>query len=257
MTTLIADCGQHHMGDIGLAFKYVDMLADCGVDVAKFQVHYPEDQPSRAEYWAKTGFSDREWVEIAAYTRSKDLEFCASPFSVRAVDLLEKIGQPFWKIASGQVTNIEMLKAIPDDGKNVLISDGLGTPEEIEVAEDSLDCSHLTYHMTCASSYPSKPEEIKHTRWSSEGTSDHSGTIWPSIYALAHSCNGGTYIEFHCIFDKSEDTPDAQSSLDPAQIKQVVEAREFFQKMGTEEYVPSEEMRSKYLYVKQSNGNPV
>ena len=244
MSVLISDIAQGHMGNFELACLYVDMLADCGVDVAKFQVHYPEDQPSRGDYWAKTGFSNQEWVDISTYTRSKNLDFVASPFSLRAVDLLNDIGQPFWKIASGQITNLDMIEKIAMLGQPIILSCGLCKRNELL---DTMDLCRKhgadACVMLCSSVYPTPPELCEASTGLS--ISDHSGTIWPSIHALA---NDAKYVEFHCTFDKSVETPDAESSLLPEQIKKVVEAKRFFEKMGTTPYSPSEEMRSKYLW---------
>ena len=124
--SIIAEIGNTHEGSLGLAKQFVKSAAETGVDAVKFQTHIfdSESLPSapnppyfkdetRKEYFERTVFSKDQWQKLKDYAE-KDcgVEFLASPFSNEAVDLLEAIGVQTYKIASGEVTNLPMLKKI-------------------------------------------------------------------------------------------------------------------------------------------------
>lgn len=240
MTKLIADIGQSHGGKIDLAFSAIETLAKIGVDYAKFQIHYPEDQPSRADHWEETGFTDEEWDRIAYHCKSCGIGFTASPFSIGAALLMSWLGVKVWKVASGQVTNIPMLEEIASlNPETVIISNGLGTNEEINKAHMVFISKKLyPTNMVCTSIYPTPPEDCQSA--SNTSISDHSGTPWPSIVACARYA---PYVEFHVGGGKDKD-----ASVSYQDVAQIVAARDFIAKMGTNAYKASQEMRDKYLW---------
>ncbi len=131
---IIAEVGLAHDGSLGAAHAYVDRLAKVGVDAVKFQTHiaaaessryedfrvnvFPQDK-TRPDYWRRTAFSKKEWCELANHARDAGLIFMSSPFSHEAVDLLMECGTPAWKVASGEVTNLPLLKHMADTGLNM------------------------------------------------------------------------------------------------------------------------------------------
>src|SRR5690606_1688192 len=110
---IIAEIGQAHEGSLGIAYSYIDALADTGVDAVKFQMHIAEAESSayepfrvnfskedrtRYDYWVRMGFTLEQWKELKEYTESKGLDFICSPFSLIAVGRLEQIGLSQYKI---------------------------------------------------------------------------------------------------------------------------------------------------------------
>ena len=115
---IIAEVGQSHEGKIKNVFKNIDLISKTGADVVKFQTHYADeestlDEPfrkkssikvkSRIAYWRKMEFSECDWKKIKKYCEKKNLIFLSSPFSLKAIKVLRKIGMKFWKIGSGEI----------------------------------------------------------------------------------------------------------------------------------------------------------
>lgn len=242
-TFIIAEIAQAHDGSLGILHSYIDALADTGVDAIKFQTHIAEAESSaqepfrvnfsyedrtRYDYWKRMEFSPEQWKGIKAHCDEKGLEFMSSPFSLKAVDLLEELGVKRYKIGSGEVSNLLLLEKIAKTGKPVILSSGLSDWSELEQAvnflkEQKIDISVLQ----CATSYPAPPEswglnvlqELKESFGVKIGFSDHSGEIYA---CLAASALGAEILEFHAVFDKRMFGPDATSSLTISQIEELV-----------------------------------
>jgi N,N'-diacetyllegionaminate synthase len=241
---LIAEIGQAHDGSLGLLHSYIDALKDTGVDAVKFQTHIAEAESSsfeqfrvkfsyvdatRFDYWKRMSFTPEQWAGIKAHCEDNGMEFMSSPFSNAAVDLLEKLNVKRYKIGSGEVTNLLMLQKIARTGKQVILSSGMNSYEEIDEAVKVLKAHHCDISiLQCTTAYPTQPEqwglnvlgELKQRYGVPVGFSDHSG----SIYAcLAAASLGAELLEFHVVFDKKMFGPDASSSLTPAEIRQLAE----------------------------------
>src|SRR5690242_5565364 len=108
---VIGEVALSHDGSLGLAHKFVDAIADAGADAVKFQTHiaaaestpaepfrvkFSRQDASRYDYWRRMEFSEDEWRGLAEHCAQRQVLFVSSPFSVEAVDLLERVGQPFW-----------------------------------------------------------------------------------------------------------------------------------------------------------------
>ncbi|RYG85739.1 MAG: hypothetical protein EON58_22610 [Alphaproteobacteria bacterium] len=119
---IIAEVGSVHDGSFGNALKAIEAAANCGADVVKFQTHIAEaetlknapnppyfQEESRFDYFRRTGFSLEQWKRLKAKAADCGAEFLSSPFSLEAVDLLEQLDVPAYKIPSGEVTNIPLL----------------------------------------------------------------------------------------------------------------------------------------------------
>src|SRR5690242_20837270 len=117
---VIGEVALSHDGSVGLAHAFVDAIANAGADAVKFQTHIAaaESTPSepfrvkfsrqdktRYDYWKRMEFTEDGWQGLADHARERGLLFLSSPFSIEAVDLLERIGVPLWKIASGETSN--------------------------------------------------------------------------------------------------------------------------------------------------------
>lgn len=242
MTELIAEIGQAHDGSLGMVYAYIDTLADCGVNTVKFQMHIAEAESSllepfrvkfskqdttRYDYWKRMSFSFEQWKGIKKHTEDKGMKFLCSPFSIEAFEWLEKLGVDRYKVASGELSNYLLLDAISETGKQVIISSGMSTYNEIERAFKRFNIAKVEL-MQCTTAYPTPPEliglnmiaELKNRFKVPVGLSDHSGDIYSG---LAASALDAAHIEFHVAFHKGQFGPDTLSSLVPSQVKQLVE----------------------------------
>lgn len=230
---IIAEFGSVHDGSFGNACKLIEAAAKSGADVVKFQTHIAEaetllDAPSpiyfkgepRYEYFKRTSFSKKQWIELKNVCNINGVKFLSSPFSIEAVDLLEEIGVDIYKIPSGEVTNTPMLELISKTGKTVILSSGMSNYEELDKSYEILKhCSDLVI-MQCTSEYPCPPEriglnvlsELKKRYNVKVGFSDHSMGYAASFAAAAL----GTYvIEKHFTFSRLMYGSDASISMEP------------------------------------------
>lgn len=245
---LIAEIGQAHDGSLGILHSYIDAVAETGVDAIKFQTHIAEAESSihepfrvkfsyqdatRMDYWARMGFSLDQWKEIKAHCEEKNLEFISSPFSNAAVDLLEELGVKQYKVGSGETSNYLILRKIAETGKPIILSSGMSSFAELENALAFLSKYNSDVSvLQCTTSYPTTAEnlglnviaELKEKFGVKVGFSDHSGNIYSGLAAVSL---GAEILEFHAVFDKRMFGPDATSSLEIDQIKQLVEGTRY------------------------------
>tara|TARA_R100001369_G_scaffold76431_2_gene105577 strand:+ start:399 stop:1394 length:996 start_codon:yes stop_codon:yes gene_type:complete len=242
---IIAEIGQAHEGSLGLALSYIDALAETGVDAVKFQVHIAEAESSefepfrikfsqqdktRFDYWKRMEFSLEEWKFLKQRCDEKGLEFLASPFSNAAVDLLEELGVKRYKIGSGEVSNFLLLEKIAKTGKPVIISSGMSSFEELDKTVEFLKERKVALSvLQCTTAYPTESEnyginvikQLADRYRVAVGYSDHSARPETCIAATAL---GAEILEFHAVFDRRSFGPDASSSLELDEIKQLVKA---------------------------------
>ncbi len=240
---IIAEIGQAHDGSLGLAHSYIDALAETGIDAVKWQTHIAEAESSvhepfrvnfsfedktRMDYWKRMEFTFPQWKGLKEHCEEKGLEFLSSPFSNAAVDMLEELDVKRYKVGSGEVNNYLMLEKIAKTKKPIILSSGMSSFEELNNTIEYLkgfgnDLSLLQ----CTTAYPTSPEnwglnvigEMKSRYNLPVGFSDHSGEVYACLAATAL---GATTLEFHAVFDKRMFGPDAKSSLEIGQIKELV-----------------------------------
>lgn len=249
---LIAEVAQAHEGSLDMAHAFVDVVASAGADAIKFQTHiaaaestrdepfrvpFSRRQETRFDYWQRMEFSAEEWAGLAAHADERGLVFLSSPFSVEAVRLLAAIGMPAWKIGSGEVESDDVLDAIAEAPAPVLLSTGMSTWDEITRAVARVRQRGLSLCLLqCTSRYPTPLEEVGLNVLGEfarrfevpVGLSDHSGTVWPSVAALAR---GASAIEVHVTLHPKAFGPDVPASLTPEQIAYIAEARNAFSRM--------------------------
>jgi N,N'-diacetyllegionaminate synthase len=239
----IAEIGQAHEGSLGLAHSYIDALVLTGVDAIKFQVHIAEAESSefesfrvkfsyedatRFDYWKRMEFSIEQWQELKNHCEDKGVDFLASPFSVAAVNLLNRLGVNAFKIGSGEVTNWLMLEHIARTGKQIYLSSGMSSWQELDETVKFLAQyeSPLTI-LQCTTAYPTLPHqwglqiipELKRRYNCPVGYSDHSGDIFACLGATAL---GADVLEFHAVFDKRMFGPDAPASITINDIEKLI-----------------------------------
>ncbi len=252
---IIAEIAQGHDGSLGIAHAYIDAVSKAGADAIKFQTHIAEAESTpkepfrvnfsyqdktRFDYWKRLEFSEAQWKGLADHTRERGLLFLSSPFSSEAVELLDRIGVPAWKVASGEITNMAMLDRIVATGKPVLLSSGMSRLAEIDRVVERLRRAQLDFAvMQCTTAYPCPPEKVGlnmlgvfRERYPDAfvGLSDHSGTIFPG---LAHAANGMDVLEVHVTFSREMFGPDVAASLTTAELRILVEGVRFIEKMRT------------------------
>lgn len=240
---IIAEIAQAHDGSIGILHSYIDALSKTGVDAIKFQTHiaaaessiyepfrvkFSKQDTTRFDYWKRMEFSLEQWKNIKQHCDDVGLEFMSSPFSNKAVDLLEKVGIKRYKIGSGEITNLLLLEKIAKTGKPVIISSGMSSLDELDSTTKFLKEKKINYAiLQCTTAYPTNPaqyglnviNELKERYDVKVGYSDHSSSIGACIAATAL---GAEILEFHVVFDKEMFGPDAKASLTIKETKKLV-----------------------------------
>lgn len=262
---IIAEAGVNHNGSFVLAKQMVDVAKEAGADYIKFQTFSPERLVSqfaeKAEYQKKNTGEDESQLQmlkrlalekevfckLKEYCSMVGIGFISTPFDLESIDFLGNLDMDFWKIPSGEVTNLPYLEKIAKTGRKVIMSTGMCDIQEIKeaigVLEDNGTKEIILLH--CNTQYPTPYEHVNlkamHTIWRETGKevgySDHTQGIEVSIAAVAL---GATVIEKHFTLDKEMDGPDHKASLNPQELKAMVEAiRNIEKAVGNEEKEPS------------------
>jgi N,N'-diacetyllegionaminate synthase len=229
---IIAEAGVNHNGSYELACKLVDAAKKAGVDCIKFQTYKSENLVShsaqKAEYQkATTGDSSQqdmlkklelsydEFVGLKSYCDKVGITFLSTPFDFDSIDFLDSIDMPFWKIPSGEITNLPYLVALAKTEKPVVMSTGMCEMNEIQVAIDILlrNGTKEIKLLHCNTEYPTPFEDVNlkaiqtmHNCFGLEvGYSDHTKGIEVPIAAVAV---GATIIEKHFTLDRNHPVQD-------------------------------------------------
>ena len=243
---VIAEIGQNHDGSLGQGYAYVDAVAKAGADGVKFQWHVAEeesarDEPwrvqfsrqdaSRYEYWKRMEWTLEQWAGLAEHARRLGLRFGVSPFSVRAVELADPLVD-FWKVASGELTDYPVLRAIKKRAKRpVFLSTGMSGMEEIHGALRVLSGCEVTV-LQCTSKYPCPPEEAGLNlirKYPFEGLSDHTGSVFTG---LAAAVLGARVLEVHVTFHRGCFGPDISSSITLEELATLVAGVRWIERLG-------------------------
>lgn len=246
---IIAEAGVNHNGSFELAKKMVDAAKEAGVDYVKFQTFNPKKLVSRyaekAEYQKKTTGSDEtqlqmlqkltltedNFLSLRDYCREVGIGFISTPFDLDSIDFLETFDMDFWKVPSGEVTNLPYLEAIARTKRKVVMSTGMCDMNEIQDAIEVLEKNGTTdiTLLHCNTQYPTPYEHVNLSAMNSikdalhkeVGYSDHTQGIEVPIAAVAM---GATVIEKHFTLDKNMEGPDHKASLNPSELKHMVVA---------------------------------
>ncbi|MFT7388537.1 MAG: N,N'-diacetyllegionaminate synthase [Candidatus Endobugula sp.] len=250
-TLIIAEAGVNHNGDIELAKQLIDSAADAGADLVKFQTftadtlvtrtagkaHYQVQltgsDESHHEMLRRLELSAKMHDELIAYCALRNIGFFSTGFDIESVKLLVSLGQDVLKIPSGEITNLPYLRDIGKYGYKIILSTGMATLSDIEVALDVLEASGTPREkitvLHCTTEYPTPMSEvnlramqsIKKAFGVSVGYSDHTSGIEVAIAAVAL---GASVIEKHFTLDRNLPGPDHKASLEPDELKQMVSA---------------------------------
>ena len=236
---VIAEVGMTHDGSLGHAIRMAQVAAECGADAVKFQLHdaaaeTTRDAPSppyfeletRWEYFERTAFTDEQWATLKEACRNAGVEFLCSVFSVEAVERLERIGVGRYKVGSGEVTNLDLVRAVAATGKPVLLTSGMSSWEELDAAVAAAG-DDVTV-LQCTSQYPTPPERVGlnvfaelRERYSRPiGFSDHT---LGNTAALAAVTLGAVVVEKHFTLSRELYGPDARFAAEPFEFEELVD----------------------------------
>lgn len=236
-TFIIAEIGSNHAQDIQLAYKTIDAAIDCGADAVKFQslnaaeLYYnPTDKIVKLHEQIDLR---EEWHQLLdAYCKRKGIIFFSSPTYLKAVDILESINTPIYKLASAQIgTFPQIIQKVAATGKPVILSTGLVSYGELEKVVNIFRSvnNHNFIILHCNSIYPTPFDKVGLNLMNTykemfnciTGFSDHTDGIAIATAAVAL---GAKVIEKHFILDKSIETPDASISIDKKEFAAMVES---------------------------------
>ena len=248
---IIAEAGVNHNGRLNLAYRLVDAAVEARADVVKFQTFKASQVIScfaeKAEYQKQTTSaveSQLEMVkkleldrsaheELIAYCQDKGIEFLSTPFDTDSIDLLVELGLETLKIPSGEITNLPYLRRIGCLKKNLIMSTGMATLDEVRTALELLinagtEKGQITL-LHCNTEYPTPFEDVnlramctmREELGVNVGYSDHTPGIEVPIAAAAL---GAQIIEKHFTLDRDMEGPDHKASLQPDELKAMVRA---------------------------------
>lgn len=232
-TFIIAEGGINHNGKIKIAKQIVDEAIRSGVDAIKFQTFKADDltTPQSIYYklFKKLELSDEEFSEISDYAKQHSIIFLSTPFSNDAVDLLDRLRVPAFKIASGDLTDLPLIRYIASKDKPVILSTGLGNMKEVSSAVNEIKKkkNNKIAILHSVSTYPTPYNETNllsintmRTRYQYPiGYSDNGSDMLVSLIAVAV---GAKIIEKHFTVNKKMNGPDHKLSADPNEMTQLV-----------------------------------
>lgn len=275
---IIAEAGVNHNGDYALACRLAEAAKTAGADCVKYQTFVSENivscRAKKAEYQkAVTGAGESQldmlkklelpfgdFVKLKAYCDEIGITFLSTPFDFESIDFLGTLDMPFWKVPSGEVTNLPYLLAIAKTKKPVVMSTGMCSLEEIGTAMDILK-SNGTPKVTllhCNTEYPTPYGDVN--LWAMEtlrqrfgvevGYSDHTQGIEVPI---ATAALGACVIEKHFTLDRNMEGPDHKASLEPSELAAMVSSiRHIEQALGNGEKAVSPSERKNLPIVRKS-----
>ncbi|WP_309708152.1 N-acetylneuraminate synthase family protein [Pseudolysinimonas sp.] len=240
---VIAEIGLNHNGDVEIAKRLIDVAADAGAQAVKFQKRTPEistpahmrDVPretpwgtmSYLEYRYRVEFDRDQYIEIGDHATLRGLDWFASPWDVPSVEFLEDLNVVAHKVASASVTDLELLRALAATGKPIILSTGMSTMDQIEVAVDVLGVENLVL-LHATSTYPMPAEEANLRMLATlraafpgvpVGYSGHEPGLQISLAAAAL---GASAIERHITLDRTMWGSDHAASLEPTGLQHLV-----------------------------------
>ncbi|GEP89448.1 N-acetylneuraminate synthase [Chitinophaga terrae (ex Kim and Jung 2007)] len=248
---IIAEAGVNHNGELTLAKKLIDEAANAGADYVKFQTFIAEKNISRyapkaayqqentrsaesqLEMIKKLELSEKDHWELLAYCKTKNIGFLSTPFDFNSIRLIKEMGITVGKIPSGEIVNLPYLRAMSAAFPEIIFSTGMASMKEIEQAlgillQSGTDKKSITV-LHCNTEYPTPMQDvnlsamisIKNEFGVKVGYSDHTLGIEVPIAAVAL---GAEVIEKHFTLDKNMKGPDHRASLDPVELKAMVDA---------------------------------
>lgn len=262
---IIAEAGVNHNGSVALAKQMVDAAKEAGADYIKFQTFIPKKLVSKfaekADYQKETtgsgesqlemleklALTQKDFTELNRYCREKQIGFLSTPFDLDSIEFLDTFDMDFWKLPSGEITNLPYLEKIGQTRKPVVMSTGMSSLQEVKDAAAVLrkaGAKEITL-LHCNTQYPTPMEDVNLRAMQTlekelnlpVGYSDHTQGIEIPVAAVAmNAC----IIEKHFTLDRSMEGPDHKASLEPDELKAMVQAvRNVEQALGNGKKEPS------------------
>lgn len=266
---VIAEIGINHEGDFKKAIRMVDDAYSVGCECVKFQSHIVEDEmiPNRVvpgnttetiwDIMVRCALSESEEYRLKEYVESKGMIYLCTPFSRAAADRLESMNVCAYKIGSGECNNYPLVKHIASYGKPIILSTGMNDISSITPAVEILRTAQVPFAlMHCTSMYPTPYEKVRLnalTELSHQfpdavvGLSDHSIGNYTCLAAVAL---GARILEKHFTSDKTWPGPDVPISIDPPELKELIEgSRAIYMALGgTKNILPEEQPTINFAY---------
>lgn len=244
---VIAEAGVNHNGDAALAERLIDVAAEAGADVVKFQTFDPDalagPGADMAEYQTRALGTSKSQLEmlrgltlpleayerLLAHAKKRGILFLSTPFDPKSADFLERLGLPAFKLSSGDLTNTVLLSHVAKKGRPLLVSSGMATMGEVATALDVVSANGAPpvalFH--CVSNYPADPSDcnlramtaMKQAFRVPVGWSDHTMGIDVAVAAVAL---GAELLEKHITLDRTMPGPDHAASLEPSELRDLM-----------------------------------
>ncbi len=216
---IIAEIGQNHNGDMGLARELICAAKENGADAVKFQVYdaralFPQENNPWYDYNLSTELTRKDILNLAEFCSEQKIEFFASVFDTQRITWLEEIHVKRYKVASRSIHDSGLIDALNSTGKQLLVSLGMWEHEDFPDIQSPNEVSYLY----CISQYPTPLDKIKlnHVDFNKyAGFSDHSIGISAAMAAFAR---GAKIIEKHFTLDKNMYGPDHSCSMTPSEL---------------------------------------
>jgi len=268
---VIAEIGINHEGDFAKAERMVRDAHAVGCECVKFQCHVVEDEmspqarkviPGNAdvsiyEIMERCQLSEADERRLMALVESLGMIYLSTPFSRAAADRLESMGVCGYKIGSGECNNYPLVDHIASFGKPVILSTGMNSMQNVAKSVEILRARKVQFGlMHTTSMYPTPPEKVRLGAMvqlqqafpdAVVGLSDHTLTIYPCLGAVAL---GASMLERHYTSDKAWPGPDVSLSMDPAEMRQLIEGSRLIHKAlgGTKAILPEEQVTIDFAY---------
>lgn len=277
---IIAEAGVNHNGSLDIAYKLIDEAKNAGADAVKFQIFKAEDLTTKdnkmAEYQItntskletqlemlkRLELSFDDFLKLKIYCDKINIEFLSSPFDIESARFLYKIGLKKFKIASGEITNIILLREIGSYKKDVIMSTGMCYIAEVENAlniliENGTEKQNICI-LHCNTEYPTRFEDVNLLAMTTledafkvdVGYSDHTEGMEVPLAAVAL---GAKVIEKHFTLDRSMEGPDHKASMEPEEFRKMVSSIRNIEKcLGDGVKKPSESEKKNINLVRKS-----
>ena len=258
---LIAELSANHNGSLDRALAIIEAAAKAGADAVKFQTYTPDmavDHIIKGGTWAGESLRELyqkartpwEW-HPALFSKARELGITpfSTPFDEKAVDLLEKLNCPYYKIASFEIVDTQLIRYVAETKKPIIMSTGMATVAEIERAMEAAQGCEITL-LKCTSAYPAPASaanlatipDMKAYFECDVGISDHTPGIGVAVAAVAL---GATVVEKHLTLNRSDGGPDSMFSMEPHEFTQLVtECRRAHESIGHIYYGPTKSEES-------------
>ena len=250
-TLIIAEAGVNHNGELSLAKRLIDVAADAEADLIKFQTfsaknivtrsvlkadyQYESTDKDESQYamLEKLELTEEMHRELVKYSQQRGIGFFSTGFDIDSVNMLIRLGQVRFKVPSGEITNLPLLRHIGKQNKEVILSTGMSDLGEVGNAIKTLEDAGTTRSkitaLHCTTAYPAPMNDVNLSAMLSiqkafgvsVGYSDHSEGIEVAIAAVAL---GAKVIEKHFTLDKTLPGPDHKASLEPDELKKMITA---------------------------------